>query len=375
MIIGIDISRANRPHKTGVEWYVYFLIEELKKLEIGNGDVQVRLYSDTPVTGELSSLPEHWEIKVLRWPPRRFWTQIRLSIEMLLHKPDILCIPAHVPPLIHPKRTVMTIHDIAAIRYAESYNRFERWYSVASAKKAMRSLWKIITPSAFTKQELEDAFGSARHEDITVVPHGYDSAFRPVSQEEKAAVMREYGIHGPYLLSVGRMEAKKNTARMVDAFHILKSSEDAAFADLQLVLVGKPGHGYEYVAAAIEESPYKEDIIIPGWVEQAHLPALMNGASVFLFPSLYEGFGIPILEAFACHTPVVTTVGHSAQEVGGRAAVYVDPESTEDIARATRRFLLDPEFRKTHVQEGIRRVSLFSWERAARETLAVLLSS
>ncbi len=378
MIIGIDISRANRPKKTGVEWYVFFLIQEMKKLAMEKKEIQevkFRLYSDTPVSGVLGELPENWEIKVLKWWPRRFWTQIRLSIEMCIHKPDILFIPAHVPPVVQPKKTVMTIHDIAGIRYPESYSHFERWYSVFSAKQAMRSSWKMITPSQFTKDELQRNFGSSRSKDIVVIPHGYDMHFRPLDQEEAKKIATVYGVTQPFLMSIGRMESKKNTARIIDAFHILKSSGEEELQKLQLLLVGKPGYGYESVAQAIEHSPYRDDIIIPGWVAQEHVPALMNAASVFVFPSIYEGFGLPILEAMACGTPVVTTTGHAAQEVGGRAAIYIHPERTEDIALATRRLLLDTKFRHAQIEAGLRQVTAFSWERAAQKTLQVLMSS
>jgi glycosyltransferase involved in cell wall biosynthesis len=377
MIIGIDISRANHTQKTGVEWYAYFLVEELKKLSLPQ-NVRFRLYTDTPLLGELAKLPEHWEVKVLRWPPKRFWTQIRMSIEMLLHPPDVLFIPAHVFPLIHPKKTVMTIHDIAAIRYPESYNKFERWYSVWSAKRAMKSLWKMITPSQFTKQELQQAFGTDRDADIAVIPHGYDTTFRVLSEEEKKStmqnVLQQYGISQPFFMSIGRLEAKKNTVRIIDAFNILKKVDEASLKNAQLVLIGKPGYGYEHVQAAIEQSPFREDIILPGWVEQEHISYLINAASVFVFPSLYEGFGLPVLEAMACGTPVVASHGNSLQEVGGRSGVYVHPENSADIANAVRKMVLDEAFRHEHIADGVEQVQKFSWDNCAKNTLDILLS-
>lgn len=377
MIIGIDISRATREQKTGVEWYVFFLITEIKKmLEAGeiSQDISFRVYSDAPVSGSFGESLPGWDVRVLRWFPKRFWTQIRLSIEMLFHPPDVLFIPAHVPPLIQPKKTIMTIHDIAAIRYKESYSPFEKWYSLFSAKQAMTSLANIIVPSQFTKTELESIFGKQREQDIFVIPHGYDHSFCVLDTHDAIQVARSYGITQPFLLSIGRLEHKKNTVRIIDAFHILKASEETTLQQLQLVLIGKPGYGYEYVAEAIQKSPYRDDIIIPGWVEQRDLPFIMNAASVFVFPSVYEGFGLPILEALACATPVVTTVGHSAQEVGGTAAIYVERERTDDIAKAIRRLLLDTTLYKTQQTAGLLQVAQFSWEKAARETLRVLSS-
>ena len=143
MIIGIDASRANEEQKTGVGWYAWHVIQELKHLTTlplnhttTRQPLRVVLYTNKPLMGDLAVLPEGWSEKVLQWFPGRLWTQIRLSFEMLVNPPDVLFIPAHVFPIIHPKKTVMTVHDIAAIKFPESYNWFERWYSVWSAKFA-----------------------------------------------------------------------------------------------------------------------------------------------------------------------------------------------------------------------------------------------
>ncbi|MEK7065054.1 MAG: hypothetical protein AAB963_01275, partial [Patescibacteria group bacterium] len=154
MLIGIDASRANEIQKTGVGWYAYFLIQEMKHLStlalehfstqggVGAKALQFVLYTREPLRGELAKLPENWTVKVLGWAPKRLWTQVRLSWEMLWRAPDVLFVPAHVFPIIHPKKTVMTIHDVAAIKFPKSYGWFERWYSVWSARVALKKLWK-----------------------------------------------------------------------------------------------------------------------------------------------------------------------------------------------------------------------------------------
>jgi len=153
MKIGIDASRANDEKKTGVGWYAYHVIQQMKKQT--PRDVEVILYTNKPLRGDLADLPENWKENILRWPPKRLWTQIRLSLEMLVHRVDVLFVPAHVVPIIRPKKTVMTVHDIAALKFPDSYNWFERWYSVWSARVALKKLWRVITPSEFTKRELE----------------------------------------------------------------------------------------------------------------------------------------------------------------------------------------------------------------------------
>ena len=359
LTIGIDVSRANHDKKTGVEWYAWHVVEKMKKLN--TEDTHFVLYSDKPLQGELAKLPDNWQSKVLRWPPKRLWTQIRLSWEMLFNPPDILFIPAHVFPIVHPKKTVMTVHDVAALRFPESYNWFERWYSVWSAKYAVKNLWRIITPSNFVK----DSLSSDCHK-IFSIPHGYDHLYKKIEDKDKISkVLQKYGINKPFLLSVGRLEKKKNTERIVEAFDKL---------NLQLVLIGKPGHGYERVEKAINESPNKDRIILPGYVGDKDLPYIMNAAEVFVFPSLYEGFGLPVIEAMACGIPVVASRGSSLEEVGADACVYVDPEDVDDITAGIKGVMENEDLRKKSIELGLQHVEGFSWQKSAKKTLDLLLS-
>lgn len=360
MKIGIDISRLASKQKTGVEWYVYFLLRELR--DIIPSDVEVRLYTlDEPMID--FDLPKHFEIKTLNWPPRRLWTQLRLSFEMLVNAPDVLFIPSHVIPFIHPKQTVTTIHDIAGLRFPQAYNRFEQWYTLYAARRAAK-LPAVLTPSQFTKDELID-YLSTDGANIDVTPLGFER-----TESTTDIDLSSYGIREPFLLSVGRIEEKKNQARVVKAFDLLK--QDEQFADLQLVLVGKPGHGYEVVEQAIDSAQHNKDIIRPDWVPTDVLQSLYKQAELFVFPSLYEGFGIPILEAFAAGTPVLTSSGTSTEEVGGDVALYVDPESVEAIAAGMKVLLMNDTLREQNIRQGTARTVDYSWRRTAEETWDVI---
>ncbi|MEK7500013.1 MAG: glycosyltransferase, partial [Patescibacteria group bacterium] len=266
--IGIDASRANHEQKTGVEWYAWHLIEEFKVHSskfMAESSVHFILYSDEPLCGALAKLPSGWSSRVLSWPPKRLWTQVRLSFEMLIHPPDVLFIPAHVVPLIHPKKTVMTVHDIAAARFPETYNWFERWYTLWSAKYALNKLWRVIVPSDFTKNELLQATSYKLQAKVCVIPHGYDVRYgKRGTEEQMQNIFKKYGIESPYIISVGRLETKKNTWRIVEAFN--KLSLQLKAYRLQLILVGQPGHGYERVRDAIDKSPYRDQIKELGWV-------------------------------------------------------------------------------------------------------------
>ena len=172
------------------------------------------------------------------------------------------------------------------------------------------------------------------------------------------------------MLSIGRLEEKKNTVRIVKAFEKIKNRPQTPDPRLQLVLVGLEGFGYEKVKDVIENSAYKDDIIVLGWVENQDLPALMQSAGVFVFPSLYEGFGIPVLEAFVSGTPVVASSGGASQEIGGDACEYVDPMSVGDIVRGVEKAI-----QGNNIEKGKERVKNFSWEKCARETWEVLNSN
>ncbi len=400
MIIGIDASRANHTEKTGVEVYAFHIIQELKKSIPST--VRVILYSREPLVGELAVLPENWQSKVLVWPPKRFWTQIRLSMEMVFHAPDVLFIPAHVAPIIHPEKTVMTVHDVAAFRFPIVYTWFERWYSIWSAKVAVRNLWRIIVPSYFTRDELvrlcrHQTIKAIKHESkdaslhrgydvvseeikklfghIYVVPHAYDvGVFRKEVKDDVEEIRRVkeiYGITKPYILTVGRLEEKKNTWRLVKAFDQMRSVYPNN--DVQLVLAGKPGVGYKKVVDEINGSVHSVDIIKTGWVEESHIPYLLAGAEVFVFPSLYEGFGLPILEAMAVGVPVIASRENSLEEVGGNAIAYVDAFHVHELMKKMHMFMQDRELQQAAIIKGYKEVTRFSWRASADATKKVLL--
>ena len=370
MVIGIDASRANNKNKTGVEWYTWHLIKNLKKISgtQAGRNIQFVLYSREKLIGEIAKLPENWTAKVLSWPPKRLWTQIRLSLEMLISPPDVLFVPSHVFPIIHPKKTVMTIHDVAALRFPESYNKFQRWYTIWSAKTGLKKLWKIIVPSNFTKNELLSMKLEQYADKVSVLYHGYDNRYGGnLDEKEKQAMLEKYNIKKPYILSIGRLEEKKNTRRIVQAFnHIAKKTKNG---ELSLVLVGSPGYGYEEVMNVVNESQYKEKIVRPGYVDTEDLKYIMSGAEVFVFPSLYEGFGLPILDAMASGIPVVASSGSSLEEIGKDACIYVDRFDVWEITKAISVLLNDQDARKKHIQAGFSRVNEFSWAKCAEETL------
>jgi glycosyltransferase involved in cell wall biosynthesis len=419
MLIGIDASRANRKFKGGTEWYSYYLIKELAKIDSKN---QYILYTDKPLEGGLADLTtedysdepvkinsQGWQeikspfgnfrVKVLKWPFTYLWTQIRLSYEMLVHRVDILFVPAHTLPIIHPKKSIVTIHDIGFERQSQLYSPDKIGptdgliskvfnFSVGlftrgklrpnvishhswSTKFALKNAKIIISVSEFTKQEMVE-FYKADAGKIKVVKNGFNNQlYRPINDQEKIKqVLSKYDITAPYIFYAGRLEKKKNTAKLVEAYAIMRQK----FGNIKhkLVLVGKAGLGFDEVKYVINEFDIEDDVIITGWVPEEDMPYIYNGASLFVFPSFYEGFGIPLLEAMASGVPIAASNTASIPEIAKNSALLFDPEDKDDMAGKMAKILLNKQLAGELVNSGFIRVRDFSLAKCAQETLALI---
>jgi glycosyltransferase involved in cell wall biosynthesis len=380
MIIGIDASRANIPDKTGTEWYAYHVIEELKK-QIP-ADVEVRLYSKKALTGELAVLPENWSSHVLQWPIPLLWTQARLSLHMVFNSPDVLYIPTHTLPLVAPKKSVVVIHDVgfahadqlyndatigggsslkkmllrAAVRLVTlgRYTAREQEYHRFAVEHAKKHATRILTVSEFSKKEIME-YADVEPGRIAVVPNGFNT---------RGNVEKDTSAKKPYVLYIGRIERKKNSELLVNAFAQLVDSGYAG----DLILAGKPGYGYEQVQNTIREHGLEDRVICPGYVEEEMLTSLLSGASVFVFPSAYEGFGIPVLEAMSAGVPVVCSDIPPLREVAADAAQFFDVSSAESLFSAIQKVLADKSLQVTLQKQGIKRAAEFSWQKTGQLT-------
>jgi glycosyltransferase involved in cell wall biosynthesis len=228
----------------------------------------------------------------------------------------------------------------------------------------------VLADSVATKTDLVRAY-SANPAKVHVVYLGRDEALAPVHDVTALVEMRgRHGIAGRYLLYIGTLQPRKNLDRVVDAFARL--ADNPALADVQLVLAGKRGWLYDALFAQVERLGLSGRVLFPGYVPASDLPALLGGALAFVFPSLYEGFGLPVLEAGACGVPVITSNTSSLPEVAGDAALLVDPYDVDAIAEAMYRLVTDDALRAELARRGLENVKRFSWEKCARETLAVI---
>lgn len=365
MLIGIDASRAATAHRTGTEWYSLRVIQGL--LRLAEARHRVRLYSNGPLPPELFPGAEARSI-----PFRRLWTHARLSAEMLLHRPDALFVPAHVLPLIHPRASVVTVHDLGYLYYPEAHRDADRRYLDWSTRWNAAQAAAVLADSEATKADLVRAYG-ARPEKIHVVYLGRDERISRVSNPLRLAEIRaRYDLAQRYFLYMGTLQPRKNLERVVQAFEAICGRPE--LADMQLVLAGRKGWLYDSLFARVERAGLGERIVFPGYIPEEDVPALLSAAAAFVFPSLYEGFGIPVLEAGGCGVPVITSNTSSLPEVAGDAALLVDPHDVDAVADAMYRVVTDPALAAELTRRGHENVKRFSWEKCARETLAVLES-
>jgi len=363
MLVGIDASRAVADRPTGTETYSRRLIQALLTLDSSH---QFRLYFRTPPPPHLF---ENAERRVIPFP--RLWTHLRLSWEMARHRPDLLFVPAHVLPPVRPSVSLVTVHDLGYLEFPEAHPWRQRLYLDLSTRWNARAATHILADSRATRADLIAHYGT-QPDKISVAHPGVDETLEPIHDPAIIqAVKARYGIGGDYFLYLGTLQPRKNLRRLVDAFVTFASRRSGA-APPALVLAGKQGWLYDELFDQVRRRGLQDRVIFPGYVAEDDKAALLSGAIAFTFPSLHEGFGLPVLEAQACGCPVITSTTSSLPEVAGEAALLVDPRDTAAIASAMQRLATDPTLSDRLTQRGFANVDRFSWQACAQTVLTVI---
>lgn len=356
--LGIDASRATGAVRTGTEAYAYHLTRGLVGL---NTPHTWELYlRDEPPQDFLAPLtfpnPRITYTLIQQW---RLWTHLGLSRQLHSHPPNCLFVPAHVLPIYHPCPSVVTVHDLGYLHFPQAHPFSQRFYLDWSTRFSASAATALLADSEATRNDLIKYYGTPA-EKITVVYPGFDTSLKPIRHPNgRWPVRQKYNLPEKFILHVGTLQPRKNLERLIEAYDP---------AQISLVLAGRRG----WLSESIYAKGQAKGVHFIDYVADEDLAALYSMATAYVAPSLYEGFGFPVLEAMACGTAVVCSDGGSLPEVAGEAALVVPAQDTATLAQAITRVVADDDLRRNLIMKGYQNLNRFSWEKAARETLAVL---
>jgi glycosyltransferase involved in cell wall biosynthesis len=366
--IGIDYTAAVR-QGAGIGRYTRSLVGALPALDAENS---YRLF--VAARGAQGEVPRRPNLSVRQVPltdreTSILWQRLRLPlpIELFLGRLDLFHSPDFVLPPVLRARTVLTVHDLSFMRVPECAHPVLREYLLRVVPRSVRRADLVLAVSASTQRDVVELLG-VPEERVRVIHEGVDERFAPVEDADALlAVRRRYGLARPFILGLGTLQPRKNFCGLIEAFARLR---ERLGLEHDLVIVGGKGWLYEPIFARVRELGLEGRVRFLGFAADEDLPAIYSLASCLAYPSFYEGFGLPVLEAMACGTPVVTSRSSSLPEVAGTAAVLVDPHDVEELAVALEQVLHDQALRAELRAAGRRRAEGFTWERAARELLA-----
>lgn len=400
MIIGIDGSRAFLEQRTGTENYSYQLIKNMSLIDTQNRYLIYIRRGQNPGR----DWPENFKFQILNF--KFLWTQVGLALQTFIDPLDVLFVPSHTLPLIRKPslKTVITVHDLGAEYLPRLHQLKQRIYLKLMTLYQIKTASRIISVSKATKKDLMKKIG-LESEKIGVVYEGVDkTVFKQIPNDAVNDIVKKYDLErGKYFLFVGTVQPRKNLERLIRAFNVFQktqkdpdlqkmrkseirnsyntnSSEIQSYSEfsgkrklnIKLVLVGNKGWKSDDIYKLPKELGIEDRVRFLGRVSDQELTALYNGAIALTYPSLFEGFGLPILESFACGCPVITSNTSSMAEIAGDAAILVNPESEEGIFKGMLSLYQNDSQRLSLINKGILRCKNFDWKDAARKTIDIL---
>jgi glycosyltransferase involved in cell wall biosynthesis len=365
MKIWIDGYEANVKQRLGSSKVAFELIKNFEKLDRKNE--YTILLPDQPLD-DMPREREGWIYKILK--PKKLWTKIALPFVLYMskEKADLFFSPTHYIPRFSPIKRIVTIFDLSFLHFPQMFLKKDLWQLTNGTRFSVENANHIITISNFSKKDIIKNY-NIRKNKITVAYPGYDKKDFKVNNEKTKinSVQKKYGINNNYIIYIGTVQPRKNLIRLIEAVSRIK--------DLNLVIVGKiKGEGKEgWLYKETLETPKSLDIEdrikFLGFVPKEELPLLISGAKAFVMPSLWEGFGIPVLEAMVCGTPVIVSNVSSLPEIVGKAGLLIDPYSVDQIEQAIRVLVTDKKIHQKYAKLGLLRAKKFSWDKMAKEVL------
>ncbi|MBP9719241.1 MAG: glycosyltransferase family 4 protein [Candidatus Levybacteria bacterium] len=364
MIIGIDGNEANVENKVGIGEYAFQLLSQFSQFRVQSSEFRVYLKEKPREAMPMES--GDWKYRIVK--PYKLWTQIGLPLDLYRHKPRpaVFFTPTHYAPRFSPVPTVISIMDLSYIHFPELFAKKDLYQLQSWTKYSARNAAKILTISQSSKNDIIQIYGRKEHDVIVTYPgikQPYKERIVPMNELQKT-----YGISDKFILFVGTLQPRKNIERLIAAFAKISPSHK----DVQLVIIGKPGWLYESILAAPQKYGVEKEVIFLSYVDDKALASFYTHAVCYVLPSLYEGFGLPVLEAMSYGCPVITSNVSSLPEAGGDAALYVNPLDIDDIASQMTNVIDNKSVRVAMIEKGKQQVKKFSWEKTAKETLSVL---
>lgn len=366
------VSFSGTYRQAGVSKYTELLIKHLAQIDSSH-EYFIYWGNGTPPQ-DWAALPNQ-KLRASRFPTEKpavriAWEQFLAPGVLLKDRPALLHCPVNVVPLAATCPTVLTIHDLGFIRFPDRYKAAKRFYlhtmTTLSAKRATH----IITPSESVRREVIELL-KVKPEKVTAIPEAAAPHFRPLPAEQVAAWRESKNLPANFVLYVGTLEPRKNLPLLIKAFANWCKKNPSEAADTKLVLGGGKGWLYEEIFRLVAELGLEPVTLFPGYIPENELPLWYNSATCVVYPSVYEGFGLPPLEAMACGCPVITSNTSSLPEVVGDAGLMVSPDDVAGLVAALQLLLTDAATRQRYAQAGLARANEFSWQKAASRTLEI----
>ncbi|MCX6745226.1 MAG: glycosyltransferase family 1 protein [Candidatus Parcubacteria bacterium] len=381
MNIAIDIRCLMNPNYSGVAQYTYNLLDQLFKLDKEN---QYKLFynSGQDISKNLPKF-EHSNVEFYGFKyPNKLLNSAFLflnypEIEKMINGCDVFFIPnPNFCALAGTTKKVLTIHDLSFELYPQFFSLKQKlWHKFIRPRYLISHSDKVIADSINTKNDLQNRY-KIPAEKITVIYPGINhEIYQPIdrSHPKLLSIIEKYQLPAKFILYLGTIEPRKNIGGIIEAFNRAKAG-NTSLADLNLVIAGDKGWKFNNVFTTAEKSPFTDQITFLGYIPESDKSYLYNLAELFIFPSYYEGFGLPVLEAQACGIPVIAGLNSSFPEVLADSAVLVNPDNLSEIARAITQILTDQNLKQSLIDRGLTNAQKFSWQNCAQETLNYLIS-
>ena len=367
MIIGIDGNEANVKNRVGSGIYAFELLKQFAKYK--NYRFKIFL-KDNP----LPDLPiKSRDFTYSVFGPKKLWTRIGLPLKLVFgEKIDVFFTMGHYSPHLTNIPLAVTIFDLSYLHYPQLLKKNDLYQLTNWSKYSILKSKHIFTISKATKDDLVKNY-KINPSKITVTYPGYDKErFKPQSVNKIEPIKRKYKIRGNYIIFIGTLQPRKNIERLIEAFAQLTQYSSLITQNYQLVIVGKKGWLYDSIFERVKNLKLEDKIIFTNYVTDSDLPALISGAKAFVLPSLWEGFGIPVVEAQACGVPVVVSNVSSLPEIVGESGILVDPQNAESIVQGVKKILTNDKINSDFVKKGFENIKRFSWQSCAQQTLQTL---